>query len=95
MPTKLKRKSCTIRTLIQILKALLGEEMLKCADCDGILFTNTPIEQDLKWLERSIPGYHKRGPPASKHMKVPSLPHEKLVAREKYGSIIEKVANLH
>gem|GEM_PF-895955 len=95
IPSKLKRKSCTVRTLIQILKALLGEEMLKCAVCDGILFTNNPIEQDLKWLERSIPGYHKRGPPAPKHMTGPSLPHEKLVAREKYGSKSEKVPNLH
>ena len=63
IPDRLKRKGETIRTLFQILKALLTKEMLQCEECSGCEFDRLPILIDEAYLKNTVPGYQERGPP--------------------------------
>ena len=63
LPEKLKRLGDTIRTVIQIMRALLGVEMIECEDCGGTDFEESHEMPDYEWLEKNIPNYNKRAPP--------------------------------
>ena len=60
LPDKLKRLGVTIRTIIQIIKALLRVDMMVCETCGGTDFERRPEPPDYTWLERNIPHYRPR-----------------------------------
>ena len=67
LPDHLKRNGQTVRTIIQLLKALLAEEPYLCSVCGGIEFEERPINQDIDYLALFIP-IKKRGPPNNSRM---------------------------
>ncbi len=54
IPEKLKRNGKTVRTVLQILTALLAEEPYKCENCGGTAFDTSPIKSDHHYLNRHI-----------------------------------------
>lgn len=54
IPEKLKRNGKTVRTVIQILKALLAQEPYKCDNCGGTTFDTSTIKSDRQYLNRHI-----------------------------------------
>lgn len=54
LPDKLKRNGQTVRTVIQILKALLGQEPDKCEHCGGADFEVERMESDRTYLARHV-----------------------------------------
>lgn len=57
MPQQLKRNGQTVRTVIQILKALLAAEPYQCEHCGGTDFDTQIIQTDRAYLDRHIPAY--------------------------------------
>ena len=62
MPQKLKRNGQTVRTLIQLLRALLAKEPDKCEHCGGTDFDTQIIQTDRTYLDRHIL-HQGRSPP--------------------------------
>lgn len=63
LPDKLKRNGQTVRTVIQILRALLAEEPYKCEHCGGGDFDIETVDIDRSYLARHVL-YQGRGPPS-------------------------------
>lgn len=66
---KLKRNGHTVRTVIQILRALLAEEPYQCEYCGGAGFVADTIEADGKYLAQYIL-HQGRSPPRSQAVPV-------------------------
>lgn len=64
IPDKLKRNGYTVRTVIQILRALLAEEPYRCEHCGGYSFESELIEPSRHYLNRHVL-HHGRSPPRS------------------------------
>lgn len=62
LPSKVKRNGATVRTIIQLLKALLNQEPYRCEACHGEHFTTTPLLPDRAFIAQYI-GW--RAPPVS------------------------------
>jgi len=54
LPKAVKRNGATVRTIIQLLKALLREEPYRCEACQGEAFTVTPLLPDEAFIERCL-----------------------------------------
>lgn len=67
LPKKLLRIGKTIRTLFQIVRALIGEEGLTCDGCGGYDLVRLHEPADQEWLSRHVPGFQLRAPPSSAH----------------------------
>lgn len=67
IPTHLKRNQQTVRTLFQIIKAMLGVEKVQCEDCNNTTFDKIIISADHTWVSKNVTGYHLRSPPFSTH----------------------------
>jgi len=65
IPDKLKRNGKTVRTIIQILTALLKEKLDCCNKCGGMDFEKESFAKDGKYIYRFI-NLKKRGPPSKK-----------------------------
>ena len=65
IPDHLRRNGQTVRTIIQILKALLGEEPYKCEGCEGLDFEEDLIVADPDYIVRML-CRKKRGPPGKR-----------------------------
>ncbi len=63
IPDQLKRNGRTVRTVIQILKALLKTKPYQCEHCGGTDFEVDLIQSDPTYLARHIL-HRKRGPPS-------------------------------
>lgn len=64
LPEKIKNNQTTIRTLFQIIKAMLGLEEIKCNTCQGTDFEEIIITSDKDWILQWINIPHKsRGSP--------------------------------
>lgn len=64
LPKAVKRNGATVRTVIQLLKALLKEEPYRCEACQGEAFTVTPLLPDKAFIERRLGLPHGwRAPP--------------------------------
>lgn len=60
---KLLRHQKTVKTIIQIISALLKEEILACKNCGGLEFEEQILPADNDWLKNNIPGYKNKAPP--------------------------------
>lgn len=67
IPVHLKRNPQTIRTLFQILNAMLGVEKVQCEGCNSHSFHKITIAADHTWASKQITGYHLRSPPFNTH----------------------------
>lgn len=54
IPNELKRSGQTVRTVIQILRALLAEQPYQCQDCGGTDFEVEPLQADRSYLVRHV-----------------------------------------
>lgn len=65
LPQKLKNNTHTIRTVFQIIKAMIGLEALKCTNCHKTNFVETIIKPDKSWITPFLvhPSIHNRGSP--------------------------------
>jgi len=59
----LKREGRTVRTIMQIVRQLLGLEMIVCPECGGFDFDEEKEAPDYNWLANNIRGYQLRAPP--------------------------------
>ena len=64
IPNQLKRNGQTVRTVIQILRALLAQEPFVCEHCGGTDFEVFPIATDHTYLIRHVL-HQGRSPPFS------------------------------
>lgn len=71
LPDKLKRNGQTVRTVIQILRALLAEEPYKCEHCGGGDFDIETVDIDRSYLARHVL-YQGRSPPSGQADKADS-----------------------
>jgi len=65
LPAHLKRNGATVRTILEILKALLQEEPNCCLECGGLDFEVVGLAKDEEYLKQII-SIKKRGPPSEK-----------------------------
>lgn len=65
IPNDLKRNGQTVRTVIQILHALLAQEPYKCQHCGGTDFEVEPLQADCSYLVRHVL-HQGRSPPYSR-----------------------------
>ena len=65
LPDHLKRNGATVRTILQILKALLKEEPNCCPECGGFDFEEILLANDEQYVKEIIL-LKKRGPPSEK-----------------------------
>lgn len=68
IPAHLKRNQQSIRTLFQILKAMIGIEKIQCEVCKSTSFEKIIIPADHIWASKQITGYQLRSPPFSTHL---------------------------
>ena len=61
LPEKLKRLGTTVRTVFQLLRALLGVELIACESCGETEFEESYEMPDTDWLEKNIPSYQPKG----------------------------------
>jgi hypothetical protein len=54
LPKAVRRNGATVRTIVQLLKALLKEEPYRCGACQGEAFTVTPLLPDEAFIERHL-----------------------------------------
>ncbi len=69
IPGHLKRSGRTVRTIIQILRALLSVQPNKCEKCGGVDFEIAPVSIDRTYLFRNIL-HQGRSPPSGMANKV-------------------------
>lgn len=67
IPQQIKNNNQTVRTLFEILHAMLGLEAFKCHNCDGNQFSQERIKPDRNWIHQwlSIPTLNKGSPEQS------------------------------
>lgn len=65
LPAQIKNNDQSIRTVFQIIKAMLGLEALACENCGQQEFKETILRPDKDWIKQyiSIPNYNIRGSP--------------------------------
>ena len=64
IPDQLKRNGKTVRTVIQVLTALLATEPYQCENCGGTAFDRTSIKSDRHYLNRHVL-HQGRSPPST------------------------------
>jgi hypothetical protein len=72
IPPKIKRNGATVRTVMQIIRALLGVELLKCEKCGNIEFDKTIESPDNQWLAKNVRGYKPKPRGSPNHQNNPS-----------------------
>lgn len=68
IPKKLKRNGTTVRTAMQIIRALLGIELLECEQCGAVEFEKNIEKPDLQWLSKNVRGYNPRASPQKQNI---------------------------
>ncbi|MFK7906821.1 MAG: transposase [Chitinophagales bacterium] len=63
IPEKLKRNGATVRTVMQIIRALLGVQLLECEKCGGVEFGKSIEKPDPQWLAKNVRGFNPRASP--------------------------------
>ena len=64
MPGIVKQEGATVRTIIQILNALLQEEPYRCESCSGTDFREELLPPDPVYTRYHVLRNARRGPPA-------------------------------
>jgi len=64
MSKTLKRVGLTVRTIMQIVRQLLGLEMLVCHSCGSFDIVQSEKAPEMDWLIKNVRGYKLRGPPS-------------------------------
>lgn len=64
LPGIVKQEGATVRTVIQILRALLQEEPYCCEGCSGTDFREEPLPPDPAYARYHVLRNARRGPPA-------------------------------
>ena len=90
IPKKLKRNGTTVRTTMQIIRALLRIELLACDGCGAVEFAKNIEEPDLQWLTKNIRDFNPRASPKKQDIKKScsnnSLEKSNIIANEKVAS---------
>ena len=90
IPKKLKRNGTTVRTTMQIIRALLRIELLACDGCGAVEFEKNIEEPDLQWLTKNIRDFNPRASPKKQDIKKScsnnSLQKSNIIANEKVAS---------
>ena len=69
IPKKLKRNGTTVRTTMQIIRALLRIELLACDGCGAVEFEKNIEEPDLQWLTKNIRDFNPRASPKKQSIR--------------------------
>ena len=69
IPKKLKRNGATVRTVMQILRALLGIEFFACEHCGAVEFEKNIEKPDLQWLTKNIRDFNPRASPKKQSIR--------------------------
>jgi len=69
LPKTIQNNKLTVRTVFQIITAMLGLEVLNCDNCNGTVFHTSPVAADSSWKYNWLQIHQNRGSPKNRsHM---------------------------